>query len=72
MYVFVVIIVVKQVVSRYRMGVKIEHTVGVQNKDFFKMHSLMGMSAETLATTKVKIAKHYALVRRNIMIYTEN
>ena len=32
----------------------------------------MVMSAKTLAKTKVKIAKIYALVRRNIMIYTEN
>ena len=32
----------------------------------------MVMSAETLATTKVKIANIYALVRRNIMIYMEN
>lgn len=54
------------------MGVKIEHTVGVQNKDFFQNAYLMVMSTETLATTKVKIAKIYALVRRNIMIYTEN
>ena len=50
--------------------VKIEHTVGVQNKDFFKNAYLMAMAAETLATTKVKIAKIYALVRRNLMIYT--
>ena len=32
----------------------------------------MVMSVETLATTKVKIAKIYALVRQNLMIYTEN
>ena len=32
----------------------------------------MVMSTETLATTKVKIAKMYALVRRNLIIYTEN
>ena len=30
------------------------------------------MSTETLALTKVKIAKLYALVRRNLIIYTEN
>ena len=29
------------------------------------------MPAEILATTKVKIAKIYALVRRNLIIYTE-
>ena len=45
------------------MGVKMEHTVGVQSKDFFQNAYLMVMSAETLATTKVKIAKIYALVR---------
>ena len=54
------------------MSVKIEHTVGVQNKEFFQNPYLMVKSAETLATTKVKIAKSYALVRRNLMIYTEN
>ena len=54
------------------MGVKIEHTVGVQNKDFFQNAYLMVMSTETLAATKVKIAKIYALVRRNLMIYMEN
>ena len=32
----------------------------------------MVMSAETLATTKVKIANIYALVRQNIILYTEN
>ena len=32
----------------------------------------MVMSTEILATTKVKIAKIYALVRRNLVIYTEN
>ena len=32
----------------------------------------MVMSAKTLAKTKVEIAKIYALVRRNIMVYTEN
>ena len=55
------------------MGVKIEHTVGFQNKDFFFQNVyLMVMSEETLATTKVKIAKIYVLVRQNIMINTEN
>ena len=54
------------------MGVKIEHTVGVQNKDFFQNAYLMVMSTETLAATKVKISKIYALVRRNLMIYMEN
>ena len=53
------------------MCVKIEHTVGVQNKDFFQNTYLL-MSTETLATTKVKIAKLYALVNRNLMTYTEN
>ena len=54
------------------MGVKIESTVGVQSKDFIQIAYLMVMSTETLATTKVKIAKIYALVRRNLMMYTEN
>ena len=54
------------------MGVKIEHTIGVQNKDFFQNAYLMVMSTETLATTKVKIAINYALVCQNLMIYTEN
>ena len=57
------------------MGVKIEQTVGVQNKEcffffffFFQNAYLMVMSTETLATTKT--AKTYALVRRNLMIYS--
>ena len=54
------------------MGVKIEHTVGVQNKDFFQNAYLIVMSTETLATTKVEIEKMYAGVRRNLMIYMEN
>ena len=54
------------------MSVKIEHTVGVQNKDFFQNAYLIIMSTETLATTKVKIAKIYAFVRRNLVIYMEN
>ena len=33
---------------------------------------MMVMSAEMLATTKVKIANIYAFVRRNLMIYKEN
>ena len=53
------------------MGVKIEHTVGVQIKIFFQNAYLTVMSTKTLATTKVKIAKMYALVRRKLMIYTE-
>ena len=53
-------------------GCKIEHTVGIQNKGFFQNAYLMVMSTETLATTNVKIAKIYALVRRNLIIYTEN
>ena len=39
------------------MGVKIEHTVGVQNKDLFQNAHLMVMPTKTLVTTKVKIAK---------------
>ena len=54
------------------MGVKIEHAVGVQNKDFFQNAYLMVMSTETLATAKVNTATIYALVRRNLMIHTEN
>ena len=53
------------------MGVKIDPTVGVQNKVFFlfcffQNAYLMVMSTETLPTTKVKIAKVYALVRWNL------
>ena len=57
------------------MDVKIEHAVGVQNKDFFFFFQnvfLTVMSTETLATTKIKIAKIYVLVRRNLIIFTEN
>ena len=52
------------------MGVKIKHTVDVHF--FFQNAHLMVMSAEKLATTKDKIAKIYALVRRNVTIYAEN
>ena len=60
------------------MGVKIEHAVGVQSKDFFFFFFfflnafLTVMSTETLATTKIKIATIYVLVRRNLIIFTEN
>ena len=55
------------------IGIKIEHIVGVQNQDFFFQNAyLMVMPAEILATTKVKIAKIYAFVRWNLMIYMEN
>ena len=55
------------------MDVKIEHAVGVQNKDFFFQNAFLTvMSTETLATTKIKIAKIYVLVRRNLIIFTEN
>ena len=37
---------------------KIEHIVGVQNKDFFQNAYLTVVSTETLATTKVKTAKN--------------
>ena len=79
MYLFMVIIVVKQVSSCLlncvylaAMGVKIEHTVGSQNQDFFQNAYLMVMPAETWATTKVKIVKIYAFVHRNLMVYMEN
>ena len=50
-----------------------EHAVGVQNKDFlFQNAFLTAMSTETLATTKIKMAKICVLVRRNLIIFTEN
>ena len=54
------------------MGVRIEHTVGGQNQDFFQNACLMVMPAETWATTKVKSAKIYAFVHENVMVYMEN
>ena len=39
---------------------------------FFQNVFLTVMSTETLATTKIKIAKIYVLVRRNLIIFTEN
>ena len=58
MYVSVVIIAVKQAMSRLNVyGVKIEHTVGGQNLDFFSKCISVVMPAEKLATTKVKTAK---------------
>ena len=68
------------------IGVKIEHIVGGQNQEcffffsflffffflFFQNAYLMVMPAETWATTKVNIAKKFAFVHRNLMVYTEN
>ena len=73
MYVFVVKIVVKQV-SGYltSMGVKTEHTVDGQNHASFKLAYLMVIPAKRWATTNVIIAQMYALVHRNLMVYTEN
>ena len=49
------------------IGVKIEHTAGVQNKDFFFQNAyLTVISTETLATSKVKIAKIYASKLKHI------
>ena len=54
--------------------VHIEHTVDGQNRFFFNISDLIVMPAETWATTKVKIAKLYAFVYRNLLVhvYTEN
>ena len=48
------------------------YVVGNQNQDFVQNAYLMIMPAETWATTKVKNAKHYAVVHRNVLVYTEN
>ena len=53
------------------MGVKINHTIGVENQELFQNAYLMVMPVETCATTKDKIAKMYAFVHRNIMGYTK-
>ena len=54
------------------MGVKIEYTVGGQNHFFFQNAYLIVMPAKKWVTTKVKIAKIYAFVHRNLMVYMEN
>ena len=54
------------------MGVKINHTVGGQNQEFFQNAYLMVMPVETWATTKETIAKNYAFVHRNVIVYMEN
>ena len=58
------------------MGVKINHTVGGQNQDFYlfiyQNAYLMVMPIETWATTKEKIANIYDFVHRNVMVYTDN
>ena len=59
-------------VSQAKMIRNAEHTAGVKIKDVFQNGYLMVMPAKTLATTKVKIAKIYAFVRRNLMIYIGN
>ena len=54
------------------MGVKIEHIqLALKIKIFSKCIS-DGHVCWNIGTTKVKIAKIYALVRRNLVIYTEN
>ena len=63
-------IVGKQVSSCLDVGVKTEHTVGVQNKDFyfilfiffFQTAYLIVMRADKLAKTKVITAKTYSFV----------
>ena len=73
-----VITVAKQVLSfpnvynLASMGVRIEHTVGGQNQDFLQNAFLMVTPAETWVKTKVKVAKSYAFVHRNLMVYMEN
>ena len=54
------------------MGVKINHTIGSQNQEFFQNAYLMVMPVETWTTTKDKIVKIYAFVHQNVMVYTEN
>ena len=74
-----VIIVVKLVVSSRLnvyillfMGVKIEQTVGAQNRDFFSKCISDGHVYRSIGHNQIKPAKMYALVRRNLTIYTEN
>ena len=54
------------------MDVKIEHTVGVQNKDFFSKCISDGHVCRNIGHNQSQIVKLYALVRQNIMIYTAN
>ena len=54
------------------MGVKIERTVGVQSKDFFSKCISDGHVYRNIGHNQIKTAKIYALVSRNLMIYTEN
>ena len=69
--------------NRWYRGIELSKCVysfhGCKNRTYswrsklrcFQNAYLMVMSAKTLAATKVKISKMYALFRRNIMIYTE-
>ena len=74
MYVFVVIIVVKQVsCCLASMSVKVNHIVCGQNQEFFFSrctsdgHASRNMGPQN----KEKIAKNYAFVHRNVMVYTK-
>ena len=53
------------------MAVKIEHTVGGHSQDICNSASLMFMPAKYGASARVKLAKIYAFVPRNLFACTE-
>ena len=54
------------------MAVKIEHTVGGHNHDILQQCISYVYASQVWASTRVKIAKIYAFVHRNLFACTEN
>ena len=54
------------------MAVKIEHTVGGHNHDILQQCISDVYASQVWASTRVKLAKIYAFVHRNLFACTEN
>ena len=54
------------------MAIKIEHTVGGHNHDILQQCISDVYASQVLASTRVKLAKIYAFVHRNLFACTEN
>ena len=54
------------------MAVKIEHTVGGHNHDILQQCISDIYASQAWASTRVKLAKIYAFVHRNLFACTEN
>ena len=54
------------------MAVKIEHIVGGHNHDILQQYISDVYASQVWASTRVKIAKIYAFVHRNLFACSEN